>query len=106
MRGVARWLVGNQQFHHHLANGIGAVAVTGDNHAFGRGANTGCGKDAFTLNLDHAGAAVAICTIVIGVLVTQMRNIGAMAGRSLPYGFTADCLNLFAIKGEGDVSAD
>ena len=67
MRGGARRLVGDQKFHHHLAGGPGAVVVAMDDHALAGCADTACGEDALALDLDHAGAAIAIRAVAVGV---------------------------------------
>ena len=60
MGNVLLWLVGNEQFHHHLAGLHFARLVGGHNHPFGWLTNTAGRQRPLPLNRDHTGAAVAV----------------------------------------------
>src|SRR6185437_14489061 len=82
MRRRARRLVGDQQLEHHLAREFGALALRADLHAGRRLADAGRGEDALALDLDHAGAAIAVGAIAGCGLEAEMRDItaGALGG--------------------------
>src|SRR5262249_3997120 len=76
-----------------LASGI-------DLHAGARLADTGRRKRALALDLDHAGAAIAIGAIPRLRRVAEMRQLGLMAMRGLPDRLLRPRLDLDAVEEE------
>src|SRR3954468_4807952 len=60
VRGRALGLVGDEELEDELTRGRGALARCLDLHARRRPANAGGGEHALALDLDHAGAAIAV----------------------------------------------
>src|SRR5690606_11894118 len=81
---LARGLVGEEELHHHLPRLGGAFALRPDHHAVLRLADAGGGQNALALDLDHAGAAVAVGPVARFVPVAKMRDGPAFALRDLP----------------------
>src|SRR3954452_19648647 len=103
MRSLARRLVGDQEFHHHLLRRDGARALGLHLHADARRPLAGRGQNALALDLDHAGAAIAVGPVVRRRRVAQMRNFAALAFCHLPDGLAVDGLDLLAIEFELDL---
>src|SRR5437879_1233961 len=103
VRGLARRLVGNQQFHHHLLRGNRAGALGLHLHADARRALAGGSQHALALDLDHAGAAIAVGPVVGLGRIAQMRDFLLVAFRHLPDGFARVGLDLLAVEFELDL---
>ncbi len=88
MRGLALRLIADQQLEHHLAREFGALGRGLDLHPGGRLADAGRGEHALALDLDHAGAAIAVGAVARRRAVAEMRNLGAAPLRRLPDGLT------------------
>src|ERR1041384_5176031 len=71
-------------------------------HAGARRTDAACGEHALALDLDHAGAAVAVRPIAGLGRVAQMRDARAVALRDLPDGLALARLDLFAVERERD----
>ena len=84
-----------QHFHHHLLAFHRALTVGLHVHASGHIAAAAGGEHPLTLDLDHAGAAVAISTQA--VFVAKVRNIYAVALGGFKNGFAIKRMNGFAI---------
>ncbi len=102
MRGGARRLIGNQKLHHHFLRRDRARARRFHLHADARGARAGRCQHALALDLDHAGAAIAVGPVVRFGRIAQMRNFMALAFCDLPDGLAVDGLDLAAIEFELD----
>ncbi len=105
MRGLALRLVADQQLEHHLAREFGALGRGLDLHAGGRLADAGRREHALALDLDHAGAAIAVGAIARRRAVAEMRNLGAAPLRRLPDGLARQRLDLDAVEEEFDCVA-
>jgi hypothetical protein len=102
VRGGARRLIGDQKLHHHLLCGDGARARRFHLHADAGRALAGGGQHALALDLDHAGAAIAVGPVVRFGRIAQMRNFAALAFGHLPDGLAIDGLDLLAVEFELD----
>src|SRR5581483_10331956 len=100
--GLACRLVGNQKLHHHLLRGDGAVACGLHLHADARRPLARRRKNALALDLDHAGAAIAVGPIIRLRRITQMRNFAALTFGNLPDRFAGTGLDLPTIELERD----
>ena len=100
VRGLARRLIGNQKLHHHLLRRDRARARRLHLHADARGALAGGRQHALALDLDHAGAAIAVGPVVRFRRITEMRDLVAAAFCHLPDGLAVDGLDLLAIEFE------
>src|SRR6056297_863253 len=98
VRGVALGLIGKQHLDHHLARCFGTVRICGDDHALAGLADAGGHECALALDLDHAGAAVAIGTIARSRLVAEMRDYQATTIGDLPDRQTGFGLDLLSIE--------
>src|ERR1044072_1057164 len=95
--GVAVRLIREQELETHLARRRGAVRERLHLHA-GRGrADAACGEPALALDLDHAGAAIAVRPVAGLRRVAQMRNVSALALGDLPDGLVLARLHLDAV---------
>ena len=103
MRHLTVRLIGDKQFHHHPAGCCRPVRLAVDDHALGWRADTGCRKHPLALDLDHAGTAIAVRPVTGIILVTQMWDVGAKAGRGLPDGLAILGQDFLAIKREADL---
>ena len=103
VRGLARRLVGDQQLHHHLLRGHRARGFGLHLHADRRRALAGGGEHALALDLDHAGAAIAVGPIVGRGRVAEMRNLAALALGDLPDRLAGLGLDLLAVELERDL---
>src|SRR6185312_7785140 len=77
MRRGALRLVADQQLEHHLAREFRTLRGGLDLHAGGRFPDAGGGEHALPLDLDHAGAAIAVGAIARLRAVAEMRDGGA-----------------------------
>ena len=78
---LARRLIGEQQLHHHAA-GLDRALGRRLHHHVGRGlADAGGGEHALALDLDHAGAAIAVGAIARLRQPAEMRDVDALAAR-------------------------
>src|SRR6202035_2619368 len=102
VRGLARRLIGDQKLHHHLLRRHRARARRFHLHADARRALAGGRQHALALDLDHAGAAIAVGPVVRFGRMAQMRNFMALALCNLPDGLAVDGLDLLAIEFELD----
>ena len=100
VRGLARGLVGHQQLEHHLPRGLGALGDGLHLHAFARLADAACGQHALALDLDHAGAAIAVGAVAGLGRIAQMRDVGAEALGHLPDGLAVARLDFLAVEDE------
>src|SRR6185312_14498905 len=98
VRGFARGLIGDQELHHHFLRRDGAVACALDLHADRWRAFAGGRQHALALDLDHAGAAIAVGPVVGCGRVAEMRDLVALALGDLPDGFSWLRLDLLAIE--------
>ena len=102
VRGLARRLVGDEQLHHHLAGLLGPLGPGMDLHPDRRLAHARGGEHALALDLDHAGAAIAVGPVVGLRRVAEMRDRGAQALRHLPDRLIIGGLDALAIQFEAD----
>jgi hypothetical protein len=93
-------LIGDQQLEYHPARGLGAIGRALHLHAGGRRADTACGEHALAVDLDHAGAAIAIRPIAGLGRIAKVRNVGAVALRDLPDRLARLCLDFLPVEGE------
>ena len=100
VRGLARRLVGHQEFEHHLARGLGALGDGLHLHAFARLADAARGQHALALDLDHAGAAIAVGAVAGLRRIAKMRDLGAQALGHLPDGLAFERLDFLAVEDE------
>src|SRR6185437_1306302 len=100
--GLALRLIGYQQLEHHLPRGLGALRGRLDLHAVGWLADTACGEHALALNLDHAGAAIAVGAVARLRRIAQMRDVDALALGNLPDGLAFARGDLLAVEEEAD----
>src|SRR6266481_2241741 len=103
VRGLARRLVGDQQFHHHLLRRDRTRARRLDLHADARRALAGGRQHPLALDLDHADAAVAVRPIIGRWRIAQMRDFLALAFCHLPDGLARLGLDLLAVELELDL---
>src|SRR3546814_19831470 len=86
VRGLALRLVGDQQLEHHGARLLGALAGALHHHAVARRADAGGGEDPLALDLDHAGAAVAVGAVAGLRRMAETGHLLPMTSRGLPDG--------------------
>src|SRR5205085_12691318 len=89
-----------QKLDHQLARCLGALGAGLDLHAWRRRADAACCQHALALDLDHAGAAIAVRPVARLRRVAQMRNVGAEALRHLPDGLFLARGDLVSVKCE------
>src|SRR5205085_3291373 len=77
-------LVADQQFEHELARRFGALACRLHFHAWSRPPDAGGRQHPLPLDLDHAGAAIAVGPIARLWQPAEMRDLDAVALRHLP----------------------
>ena len=95
-------LVGDEHLHDHRA-GLGrALALGLHHHAFGRLAHAGGREHPVAVDLDHAGAAIAVGAIAGRVLVAEMRDRRAFPFRHLPDRLVGARGDGPAVEAEGD----
>src|SRR5262249_40946652 len=98
VRSLARRLVGDEQLHHHLLRGGGARAFRLHLHADRRRALAGRRQHALALDLDHAGAAIAVGAIVRRGRIAEMRDLTALALCHLPDRLAGLGFDLLAVE--------
>ena len=81
VRRGALGLVADQQFEDQLARRLGALAGGMHLHARGRAADARGGEHALALDLDHAGAAIAVGAVARLRQPAQMRDLDAVPVR-------------------------
>jgi hypothetical protein len=92
--------VGGQQLDNHLLRAHGPLAVRGHLHAGGGRAAAGRREHALALDLDHAGAAVAVGPEAR--LVAEARDLDAQAVRDLEDGLAGRRGHVRAVQAERD----
>ena len=102
VRSFPRRLVSDQQLHHHFLRGDGPLARRFHLHADRRRPLARRRQHALALDLDHAGAAIAVRPIIRRGRIAQMRNFAALTFRHLPDGFADTGLDLLTVKLELD----
>src|SRR3954454_18317914 len=102
MRRFALRLVGDQKLHHHFLRGDGAGAGGFNFHADTRRALARGGEHALALDLDHAGAAIAVRAIIRFGRIAQMRDLAALPLCHLPDGLPGCRLDQLAVEFELD----
>src|SRR6266852_6140510 len=90
----------DQKFEHHPARRLGAVGGGLHLHAGRRLADAARGQHPLALDLDHAGAAVAVRPVAGLGRIAQMRDVGAEAPGDLPDGLAVARLDLAALEHE------
>ena len=90
-RVLSRRLVGEQELHDHAARLHGAIGRRLHHHVGRRLADAGGSQNALAVDLDHAGAAIAIGTVAGLWQPAKMRDVDALALGDLPYGFARPC---------------
>src|SRR5262245_20282523 len=95
-------LIGHQKFEHHFTGSLGALARGLHLHAASRLANAGSGEDALALDLDHAGAAIAVGAIARCRTMAEMRDFDAEAVRHRPDGLARRSFDLLPVERESD----
>src|SRR5438445_6736015 len=102
VRGLARRLIGDQEFHHHLLRRDRTRACRLHLHADARRTLAGSRQHALAFDLDHAGAAIAVGPVIRLGRIAQMRNFAALAFGDLPDGLAVDGFDLLAVEPELD----
>ena len=102
VRFLAGGLVGEQELDHHGARLDGALACRAHYHPLRGRTDARGGEHPLALDLDHAGAAVAVRAVAGRVLVAEMRDACALAARHLPDGLAGGGRDLAAVEREGD----
>jgi hypothetical protein len=92
--------VRQQQLEHHFLCRPGAVASGMDSGARRGRATAGGREHALALDLNHAGAAIAIGSQAIAI--AEVGNVDAMAARDLKQCFAGARFDCSAIEFEGD----
>ena len=100
--GLARGLIGHEQFEHHAPRRFHALRRGRDGHACGRRANAARSQHALACDLDHASAAIAVGPVPGRRRIAQMRDVDAEALGDLPDGLARPRLDRSAVEGEGD----
>jgi hypothetical protein len=95
-------LIGEQKFHDHAPHGLGTIRRGDHIHAGGRLADAGRRERALAVDLDHAGAAVAIGPIAGLGQPAQVRDVDPLALGNLPDGLAGARLHLAAVEGKFD----
>ena len=98
MRAGPCGLVSQQQVHHQRAGLFSACAISGDIHIGRWMAATGGCEHTLALDLDHAGAAIAIGAIAMRITVTQMRDRRSTTFGHLPDGLIGLRLDLLPVE--------
>ena len=102
MRLFAPRLVGDQELEDHAPCRGCALRGAVDHHAFARRADAGGGKHALALDLDHAGAAIAVGAVARLRRIAEMRDLDAESVRDLPYRFLRLSGHRLAVERKGD----
>ncbi len=98
----ARGLVGEQQLHDHFPRGLCPFRGRDHLHVVRRFADAGRRQHPLALDLDHAGAAVAVGPVTGLGQPAQMRDQGALPLGHLPDGLAGRGLDRPAIERERD----
>src|SRR5262249_30226683 len=104
VRRVARRLVGEQQLEHHAPRRFGPLRGHAHLHTLRRLAQAGGREHALALDLDHAGAAVAVGPIAGRPRVAEMGNGNVVAVGDLPDRLALAGFDLHAVDGELDTA--
>ena len=91
-------LVADQQFKHELARRFGALACRLHLHARRRAPDAGGGQYPLAVDLDHAGAAIAVGAVARLRQPAQMRDLDTVALRHLPDRLARLRLDLRTVK--------
>ena len=102
MGGAALGLVGHQQLEDHLTGFRGPFCLRVDHHAVGGLAQAGCRQHALTLDMHHAGTAIAVRPVTGLGRIAKMRDIHAFTRGDLPDGVIRGRLDRAAVEGEGN----
>ena len=86
MRDFPPGLVGDQQLEHHAPRRGRAFRGGVHHHALARGADAGGGQHPLALDLDHAGAAIAVGAVARLGRIAEMRDLDTEPMRDLPDG--------------------
>ena len=97
---LLRRLVGEQELHDHAARLDGTFGRRLHHHVGRRLADAGGSQNALAIDLDHAGAAIAIGTVTGLRQPAKMRDVDALALGNLPYGFARPRSDDLAVDGE------
>ena len=97
---IALRLIGEQQLHHHAPRGACPLRSAQDLHVRCRGADARRGEHALALDLDHAGAAVAVGAIARIGRIAEMGYLDPLALGDLPDGLSVPGLDLPTVEGE------
>ncbi len=100
--GCPRRLVADQQLEHHLPREAGALAGGLHLHARGRLAHAGGGEHPLAVDLDHAGAAIAVGAVARLRQPAQMRDLDALAVGDLPDGLARRRFDFGAVEEKAD----
>ena len=95
-------LVGDQELEHHAPRRGRAFRGGVNRHALARHPDARRREHALALDLDHAGAAIAVGAIAGLGRVAEMRDLDAEAMRDLPDGFARLSDDPLAVEREGD----
>src|SRR5437899_1125518 len=95
-------LVADQQFEHELTRRLGALARRLHLHAWSRPPDAGGGQYPLAVDLDHAGAAIAVGAVARLWQPAQMRDLDTVALRHLPNRLARLRLDLGAVEGKAD----
>ena len=94
-------LIGQKQFGHHPARGLGAVGLGLDLHARRGVADAACGEHALAFDLDHADAAIAVRPVAGFRQIAQVRQLDAEPARGAEDGLAVANVDLAVVDGEG-----
>src|SRR6516164_5768005 len=100
VRQLARRLVGEQKFGHHLSRGLGAIGLGSHLHAGRRRADAARGQDPLAFDLDHADAAIAVGPIAGLRQIAQMRELDAETARGAENGLAGADVDLAVVDRE------
>src|SRR5690349_1571913 len=99
---LALGLVADQEFEHQLPRRLGALARGLHFHARCRPPDAGGRQHPLALDLDHAGAAIAVGAVARLWQPAEMRDLDAVALRHLPDRFARFGLDLGAVQCKAD----
>ncbi len=95
-------LVADQEFEHQLARGLGALAGAFHLHSRRRLADARGGQHPLALDLDHAGAAIAVGAVARLRQPAEMRDLGAEPIGDLPDRLARQRLDLAVVEKKAD----
>src|SRR6516164_6858408 len=101
VRQLARRLVGEQKFGHHLSRGLGAIGLGSHLHAGRRRADAARGQNPLAFDLDHADTAIAVGPIAGLRQIAQMRELDAETARGAENGLADADVDLAVVDREG-----